>query len=175
VSPDVRTARTPGGARARRWSTARTLGPVDRRERRRALVVAAAVVVGVAFPGVRMIGSADAPDGLPLSTYPMFASDPGRVVEVPSVVAVLPGGEVERFSPETIAGTDQVMQAAKAVRRAVRAGPAATQALCEEVAARVHAPATLAVVVERYDAIAWAQGDGEPFDRRTLVTCAAGR
>jgi hypothetical protein len=148
---------------------------VDRRERRRGLAVAAAVVVGVAVPGLRMLGSSDAPDGLPLSTYPMFTRDPGGVVEQPTVVAVSPGGVVERLSPETIAGTDQVMQAAKAVRQAVGAGPAATRALCEEVARRVDAPATVAVVVERYDAIAWSEGDSEPFDRRTVIACEAGR
>jgi hypothetical protein len=148
---------------------------VDRRERRRALAVAAVVVVGVALPGIRMLASGDAPDGLPLSTYPMFTRDPGRVVEQPTVVAVLPGGDVERSSPETIAGTDQVMQAARAVRQAVGAGPAATRPLCEEVAGRVEAPATVAVVVERYDAIAWSEGDREPFGRRTVVACDAGR
>jgi hypothetical protein len=84
---------------------------VDGRERRRALAVAAAVVVGVALPGIRMIASSDAPDGLPLSTYPMFTRDPGRVVEQPTVIAVSPGGQIERLPPETIAGTDQVMQA----------------------------------------------------------------
>jgi hypothetical protein len=148
---------------------------VDRRERRRALVVAAAVVAGVAVPGVRMMASRDAPDGLPLSTYPMFTSDPGRVVEQPTVVAVSPGGDVERLSPETIAGTDQVMQAAMAVRRAVDAGPAATRALCDEVAGRVGTPATVAVVVERHDVVAWSEGDRQPLDRRTVVACEAGR
>jgi hypothetical protein len=152
----------------------RTLGPVNRRERGRGLAVAAAVVVGVVVPGIRMLASSDAPDGIPLSTYPMFTRDPGRVVEQPTVVAVSPEGEIERLSPETIAGTDQVMQAAMAVRQAVGAGPAPTRALCAEVAGRVDAPATVAVVVERYDAIAWSEGDGEPFERRTVVACKAG-
>jgi hypothetical protein len=67
------------------------------------------------------------------------------------------------------------MQAARAVRQAVGAGPAAARALCDEVAGRVDAPATVAVVVERYDAIAWSEGDREPFDRRTVVACEAGR
>jgi hypothetical protein len=149
--------------------------PVDGRERRRALAVAAAVVVGVALPGIRMMASTDAPDGLPLSTYPMFTRDAGRVVEQPTVVAVSPAGRIERLSPETIAGTDQVMQAARAVHRAVGAGSAATRALCEEVAGRVDAPATVAVVVERYDPIAWSEGDVEPLERRTVVTCEAVR
>jgi hypothetical protein len=155
--------------------TTRTLGRVDRRERRLALGVAAAVVVGVALPGVRMMASGDAPDGLPLSTYPMFARDRGRVVEQPTVVAVSPDGYVERLSPETIAATDQVMQAAEAVRRALDAGPAATRLLCDEVAGRVDAPAIVAVVVERYDGVAWSARDRPTLDRRTVVACEARR
>jgi hypothetical protein len=148
---------------------------VNGRGRRRALAVAAAVVVGVALPGLRMVASSDAPDGLPLSTYPMFTRDGGRVVDQPTVVAVSPGGRIDRLSPEVIAGTDQVMQAAMTVHRAVETGPAASRALCEEVAGRVDAPANVAVVVERYDPIAWSEGDVEPIDRRTVVTCEAVR
>jgi hypothetical protein len=165
---------------------------VTRAERRRALVVSAVVVVAVAVPGVRLLaGGRDAPDGFPLSTYPMFTRDPGRVVELPTVVAVGPGGEVERLSPETIAGTDQVIQAGVAVGRAVRDGPAAAGALCREVAGRLdsadaEAPddaddadadagspgtRTIAVVVERHDALAWAAGDRDPLDRRTVADC----
>jgi hypothetical protein len=150
-------------------------------ERRRALVVSAVVAVAVAVPGVRLLAAGpDAPDGFPLSTYPMFTRDPGQVVELPTVVAVGPGGEVERLSPETIAATDQVIQAAEAVGRAVRDGPAAASALCREVAARLDDDSTgdgagrlrtVAVVVERHDALAWAEGDREPLDRRTVAEC----
>jgi hypothetical protein len=158
-------------------------------ERRRALVVSAVVVVAVAVPGLRLLtGGRDAPDGFPLSTYPMFTRDPGRVVELPTVVAVWPGGEVERLSPETIAGTDQVIQAGVAVGRAVRDGPAAAGALCREVAVRLGGSdrtteaeaeaaagslgaGTVAIVVERHDALAWAAGDREPLDRRTVTEC----
>jgi hypothetical protein len=169
VSPAAGDAGVVGGP------TAPTLGSVDGRERRRALGVAAAVMVGVALPGIRMMSSSDAPDGLPLSTYPMFAHDRGRVVEQPTVVAVLPDGDIERLSPETIAATDQVIQAAKAVRRALDAGPAATRLLCEEVAGRVDAPAIVAVVVERHDGVAWSARDRGPLERRTVVACEARR
>jgi hypothetical protein len=148
---------------------------MERVERRRALVVAAALVAAVAVPGVRLLGSPDAPDGFPLSTYPMFTRDPGRVVEVPTVVAVSPDGGVDRLSPETIARTDQVIQAGVTVGQAVRGGPSAARALCEDVAGRVGGAAAVAVVVERHDAVAWAAGDREPLDRRTVVECPAGR
>jgi hypothetical protein len=137
--------------------------------------VTVAVVLGVALPGIRMTASGDAPESLPLSAYSMFARDRGRVVEQPTVVAVSPGGYVERLSPETIAATDQVMQAAKAVRRALDAAPAATRLLCDEVAGRVDAPAIVAVVVERYDGVAWSAHDRGPLDRRTVVACEARR
>lgn len=135
--------------------------------------MSAAVVAAVVTPGVRLLASPDAPDGFPLSTYPMFTRDRGRVVELATVVAVSPQGEVERLSPQVIAGTDQVVQAGVTVRRAVEAGPAAAGRLCDDVAGRVAAPATVAVVVERYDVVAWSSGDREPLERRTHAECEA--
>jgi hypothetical protein len=149
---------------------------MTRTERLRALATSAVVVAAVAVPGLRLLADGrDAPDGFPLSTYPMFTRDPGRVVELPTVVAVTSDGVVERLSPETIAGTDQVIQAGVTVGQAVRAGPAAARALCREVAGRVDPDGsgvtTVAVVVERHDAVAWSAGDREPLDRRTVADC----
>lgn len=135
--------------------------------------MSAAVVAAVVAPGVRLLASPDAPDGFPLSTYPMFTRDRGRVVELATVVAMSPRGEVERLSPQVIAGTDQVVQAGVTVRRAVDAGPVAARRLCADVAGRVAAPATVAVVVERYDVVAWSSGDREPLERRTHAECEA--
>lgn len=112
----------------------------------------------------------ETPDGFPLSTYPMFARDRGRVVEVPSVVLVR-DGEVERLSPTTIAGTDQVIEAAVVVGEAVRGGEGTAGALCEEVLGRVDGPVEVQVVVERYDTVRWAAGDDEPDDRRVVASC----
>jgi hypothetical protein len=152
-----------------------TSADVDRGDRWRALLVSAAVVVAVAVPGVRTLVEDDAPDGFPLSTYPMFSRDRGRVVELPTVVAVTADGTVERLSPATIAGTDQVMQASAAVRGAVADGPPAARALCAEVAARLPGRTppvvTVEVVVERHDAIAWSSGSRAPLDRRTVASC----
>ena len=139
------------------------------------MVLSVAVVTAVALPGVRWLIEADEPsDGFPISTYPMFTRDPGRIVELPTVVAVASDGAVERLSPQTIAGTDQVIQASVAVVTAVAAGSDAARDLCNEVADRVDGPTTLAVVVERHDAMAWAADSStEPVDRRTMVTCEA--
>ena len=146
---------------------------MDRRARWRALLVSAAVVIAVVAPGVRLLVSPQAPDGFPLSTYPMFTRDRGRVVELATVVAESPEGEVERLSPRTIARSDQVVQAGVTVRRAVSAGAGAAERLCDDVAGRVAAPATVAVVVERYDVIAWSAGDREPLERRAHAECEA--
>lgn len=150
---------------------------MSRGERRWALVVSAVMIVAVALPGVRLLAAGrDAPDGFPLSTYPMFTRDPGPVVDVPTVVGVSADGEIDRLSPRVIAGTDQVIQANEGVRRAVRQGGPAVRALCREAAGRVDTTnvATVAVVIERHDAIAWAAGNREPLDRRTIAECAAG-
>lgn len=147
---------------------------MSRGQRAWALVVSAVVVLLVALPGIRMLVEDEAPDGFPLSTYPMFSRDPGRVVVLPTVVALAPDGAVGRLSPQTIAGTDQVIQASVTVRDAVRRGTAAAEQLCEEVAGRVSPPATIAVVEERHDAIRWsADSSVEPLERRVVVTCEA--
>jgi hypothetical protein len=147
---------------------------VNRWERARALVVSGTMLAAVAVPGARMLASPSAPDGFPLSTYPMFARDPGRVVELATVIAVSPEGAVERLSPETIAGTDQVIQAGVTVRQAIDHGRAAAAALCRDIAGRVEGPATVAVVVEEHDAVAWSAGARDPRDRRTVAECEAG-
>jgi hypothetical protein len=147
---------------------------VDRHERRRALLASAVVVLAVALPGLRMLVADDPPDGFPLSTYPMFTRDPGPVVEVPTVVAVSPSGEVTRLSPQAIAGTDQVIQAGVTVRRAVEEGPGAAARLCAEVAGRLDRATGVAVVVERHDVVAWSAGDRDPISRRTVAACEAG-
>lgn len=144
---------------------------MTRAERRRALLVSSLVVVTVALPAVRMLGDRSSGDGFPLSTYPMFAEDHGDRLELPTVVHVTATG-TERLSPRRIAGTDQVIQAWKTVRAAVARGPHAARELCEEVAARAAEPATFAVVIERYDTLAWAADPASaPEQRRTVVTC----
>lgn len=137
-------------------------------------MIVAVTVAAVAVPGVRtIVEGGDAPDGFPLSTYPMFTRQRGRVVEVPSVV-VDDHGTIERLSPLVIAGTDQVIEAHNVVARAISSGQDASLDLCRHVAAGLDdrpAGATVDVVVERYDALAWAAGDGEPLERDVVARC----
>jgi hypothetical protein len=146
---------------------------VDRRERRRAVLASAVLVAAVGWPAAASLVGHDG-DGFPLSTYPMFSRDPGRVVEVPTVVAVDAGGAVRRLSPEQIAHTDQVIQAGVTVQQAIVAGPAAARDLCEHVAGRLSGAASVAVVVERHDAYAWSAGRRDPLDRRRVAECRPG-
>lgn len=159
--------------------------------------MASVVLVGaVAWPGVRSVLGGGDGDGFPLSTYPMFSRDPGRTVEVPSVVVIDADGEVHRLSPAQIARTDQVIQAGVTVRQAIDAGPSAVAALCADVAAGLDDDrwddgddrdddgddqdgddedddrvARVAVVLERHDSHAWARGEHEPRERRTVGDC----
>jgi hypothetical protein len=155
-------------------------------ERRWAWVVTVVVVVLVALPGARTLVEGDAADGFPLSTYPMFVHDRGRVVQVPSVVAVGPGTSepisssdpVERLSPARIAGTDQVVQASVTVRRAIAAAdggdPGPARELCARAAGEVAAPAEVVVVMETYDLVVWADDtSGDPERRREVARCPA--
>lgn len=161
-----------------------------RRQRWWGLTVTIVVAVLVAWPGIRTIVEGDdAPDGFPLSTYPMFTRDRGRIVETPTVVAVDERNgdgdgdgdesEIRRLSPSVIADTDQVIEAHNVVRQAIDGGDAASAELCDEVAARVRgdgdvgpdADVVVQVVVERYDAIRWAAGDSEPEERDVVASC----
>src|SRR5262245_52091325 len=114
-------------------------------------------------------------DSYPVSTYPMFARDHGRVRAYATVVGVRDGGEVERLSPETIAGTREPVQAAETVVREVRRGHAA--ALCDDVAARITTRGSndeldsIEVVTETYDVLAYFDGQTEPEQRLVHATC----
>jgi hypothetical protein len=148
---------------------------MGRRQRTAVRVVALAVVGAVAWPGIASVAGWDRSDGFPISTYPMFTRDRGRVVEVPTAVAVDADGDAVRLPPSVIASTDQVLVAAAAVRRAVTEGPAAARSFCEEVAGRARGRGdAVAIAVERHDAIAWSAGAREPLERRVVAQCPIG-
>jgi hypothetical protein len=147
-------------------------------ERRRALVVSVVVVVLVAWPAIGLVRFGErAPDGFPLSTYPMFGHDPGRIVEVPTVVAVDADGNIRRLPPSVIAHTDQVIQAYVAVSNAINGGEASAADFCRRAASRVSDPGDVVEVLvarERYDAVRWAAGDREPLARHVYAECEPG-
>jgi len=140
-------------------------------ERTRAWAAVAAVV-GV----VGVVPLVTDRDSFPLSTFPMFASRRSSAEQVTTAVAVADDGRVVRLSPERIAGTDEVIQAAATVRTAVQQGRA--DDLCAEIATRLAGAdadsgvvVAVEVVTERYDAPDWFAGRRDPLERVVHARC----
>jgi hypothetical protein len=127
--------------------------------------VSAGAVLAVAAPGV------SDRDSFPLSNYPMFSYDRGRVTALDTAVGVTADGTQERLSPEVIAGGYEVVHASQTVSKAIRAGDAA--GLCGEVAARAAGDGLvrIEVVTETYDTIRWFDGDETPLRRVVHASC----
>jgi len=128
------------------------------------MVVGLAVLAPAVLPG--------ASDGFPISTYPMFTSERGRVMGIDTVVLV-DGARRERLSPEEIGGTDEIVHAAVTVTDAIQDGPAALERLCHEVAGRVRRAGTVEIVTETHDTIALLQDDAVPLAVLVHERCAA--
>jgi hypothetical protein len=126
----------------------------------------AVAVVAVALPGVTDH------DSFPLSNYPMFSNDRGRVNAFDTAVGVTGDGEVRRLSPEEIAGGYEVIHAAYTVSKAIRASDA--DGLCVEIAERVRDDdvTRVEVVTETHDTITWFEGDETPMARIVHADCA---
>ena len=129
------------------------------------------LAAAVASPALR----SGAKDSYPLSTYPMFAakrSNPRLYI----AEAVSVDGSRARLAPNYL-GTDEVMQAAVLVRRAVRASEQRTQQLCEDIAQRVRQSRELASVrfIEltsaEYDPVAYFVSRAEPEHPALHVRC----
>ena len=131
------------------------------------LAVAAVVLAPAVWP--------HASDGFPLSTYPMFTSERGRVVAIDTVVLVV-DGRTERLSPERIAGTDEPVLASATVTRAIVGGPAELGRLCGEVAARLDREqhGEVRVVSETYDTIELLRRSAPPLQTVVHARCPTG-
>jgi hypothetical protein len=104
----------------------------------------------------------------------MFSADLPAVQPIDTVVGVRADGTEIALSPDRIAGTDVVNQAAAVVSSAIARGSAA--ALCAQVAERVAGdelagPVALEVVTEHYDAVRWFDGDHRPVGRQVHARC----
>lgn len=131
-------------------------------------LVTVAVALAVVAPAVLPTAS----DGFPISTYPMFTSERGRVMALDTVVLV-DGDQRERLSPVVIGGTDEIVLAAVTVTNAIRGGTDALRRLCEEVATRADGPGTIEIVTETHDTVALLQDDAEPQAIRVHHRCPA--
>jgi len=115
----------------------------------------------------------DPADDFPISTYPMFTAERGRVVDLDTAVLVDQDGR-HRLSPEEVGGTDEIVSAAVAVSRAIAGGPAALTILCADIAGRVDEPGTVEVVTERHDAVALLEDGAPPMAVTVHHECPAG-
>lgn len=131
-------------------------------------MVTVVAVAAVAAPAVLP----DPEDDFPLSTYPMFTTERGRVVDLDTAVLVDEDGR-HRLSPEDVGGTDEIVAAAVAVSRAIAGGPVALATLCGDIAERVDGPGTVEVVTERHDAVALLQNGAPPVEVTVHQRCDA--
>jgi hypothetical protein len=134
-------------------------------------VVTALVALVVLSPALR----SSPRDGFPLSNYPMFASDIGRVTTLDTAKGVRADGTTVPLSPELVTGTGEVILAASTVSNAVAAGPDRTNGLCAEIASRVAGArddiAQIRIATETYDAVNWFQGATTPSAVVVRATC----
>jgi hypothetical protein len=112
-------------------------------------------------------------DSAPLSTYPMYASARGREATLATAVGVDVDGATHRLSLSTIGRTDDPLIAESLVAGAIRAGRA--DALCAEIARRVHGEAVaVEVVEERHDVVDRAAGRPSIDGRTVHAHCDVG-
>jgi hypothetical protein len=152
--------------------------PRSVRGRVAAYVGAVAVLAAMLGPPLR----SPPRDSYPLSTYPMFSSDRGRISSVATVVALDRGGAVHRLDPHLVSGADEVMLAVQTAANAVRRGPEASLALCQDVADRVSGAGgglgdvtEVVVRVERHDAVAHFTSDPTPLSVVDHADCPVPR
>ena len=115
----------------------------------------------------------DPEDDFPVSTYPMFTAERGRVVDLDTAVLVDEDGR-HRLSPEEVGGTDEIVAAAVAVSRAIAGGPDSLATLCGDIAERVAGPGTVEIVTERHDAVALLQVGARPVGITVHEQCEVG-
>jgi hypothetical protein len=114
-------------------------------------------------------------DSYPLSTYPMFARARGKPW-LSSAEGIDANEQAVRLSPEVVAH-DEVMQVAATVRRAVQAGPLATETLCREIAARLASDPdyqrvqSVRIVAARFDPLRYFSEGPEPEQRTEHARC----
>ena len=99
----------------------------------------------------------------------MFAADRGATHRIATAVERLSIDKIQRLSPMSIAGTDEVILASVTLRRAISNGK--VEALCEEIAARMGTGRKIEVRFETLDVVDFLTSDASPLSIETLMTC----
>lgn len=128
--------------------------------------------VTVAFLALLLSPALRDGDGVPLSSYPMYATPRSGEVEFVVARGITPAGEVVRLDIEDAAATSDPLIAETRLRREVAAGRAVD--LCREIAARVADTglASIEVRSERHDVVAQARGHSSLLQGATVAECA---
>lgn len=113
-------------------------------------------------------------DSYPHSTYPMFASTPGREATLQVAFGLTADDSLVRLEPRTISGSVEVVHAYATLLRANRTGD--QHRLCEEIAARVATRGperveTVVVAAERHDMVTSVAEGPEPLHRTEHARC----
>lgn len=143
-------------------------------------MAALALVVAVAWPMWRSPWI----DSFPLSNYPMFSQPRSAESTVDLAVGVDAEGRQVRLDPAAIGGSDQIIQAARALGDSVRSGT--TDALCGEIASRVSGRwpevVSIQIATETHDVVGWFGADADPqtgqpkpVRRQVHTTCPVDR
>ncbi|MDH4277110.1 MAG: hypothetical protein OEW83_03385 [Acidimicrobiia bacterium] len=103
---------------------------------------------------------------VPLSHYPMYARDAGRVVSLPTVIQTSDGEPVSM----SVLDTDDPLVAVTRLRRTIEVGGATLLEFCVGIADRLDGAGVL-IATERHDAIAHLEGRVSLIDRRVHVQC----
>jgi len=136
------------------------------------------VVLAAVLSPLRLDPQDPRQDSFPLSTYPMFSYDRGRVASVTVALALGPDGYEVAIPPGFIA-TSETMQAMKTLAKSVRQGGARARELCTAIAQRVasspeaeFAPArSVAFVRVSYDSIDYLAGNRTQLSREVHERC----
>lgn len=136
-----------------------------------AYIVSVVFVIAVMLP---VLGDPRS-DSFPFSTYPMFSGLKDSMVSIDHVVGVAGDGSRTVLPPESVAN-DEVLQALAIIRRAVRQGPDATEKLCQQAAlwayeSRWEKIETVEVLTDRFDALAYFDGDKSPMSSVLHARC----
>lgn len=114
-------------------------------------------------------------DDFPLATYPMYARSRGDVVAVATAEGATATGEVVRLSLGAIGDSDDPLIVEALVRDAIHRGPAATDALCHDIAGRVAEDTTdverISIVTETHNVVDHASGRPSLVSRQVHTTC----
>lgn len=146
-------------------------------ERLHAYGLSALVLAAVLSP-LRLDPQDPSQDSFPLSTYPMFSYDRGRIASVTIALARGPGG-LELPIPPGFVATSETMQAMKTIAKSVRQGGERERELCRSIAERVasspdpkfRAAEEVAFVRNTVDSIDYLAGDTRPRSREVHMRC----